>query len=289
MLTFPNAKINIGLNIIEKRSDGFHNIESVFYPVGWCDVLEMIHLTPSPSPYGEGSFIFESTGLPIPGNQANNLIIKAFNLIIEYRKQNKKKHSTFYTLHSALHKNIPMGAGLGGGSADGAFALKMLNEILELNLSVSELQNLARKLGSDCAFFIENHPVFCHQKGDEFEDFDLDLKGKFIVLVNPDIHISTAEAYSGVIPRKPEISLKEALKQPISDWKKTIKNDFEEKLLIKYPTIARLKESLYQHGAIYASMTGSGSTVYGIFENEIDLKNDFPNFAMWQGYLSDRL
>ncbi len=180
-----------------------------------------------------------------------------------------------------------MGAGLGGGSADGAFTLRMLNEVYELKLSNDELKDFARKLGSDCAFFIENRPVFCYDKGDQFEDFELDLKGKYVVLVNPDIHISTAEAYSGVSPKKAEISLKEALKQPISAWKDIIKNDFEEKLLLKYPTIAQVKAYLYEAGAVYASMTGSGSTLYGIFEQAIDLKNTFPNFAVWQGILKN--
>ena len=268
MLTFPNAKINIGLNIIEKRADGFHNIESVFYPVEWCDVLEII-----PSP--ENEVKFQSSGLAIPGNESSNLCLKAWNLL-------QSRISAPPIIH--LHKVIPMGAGLGGGSADGAFTLKMLNEVYDLKLSNDELKDFARKLGSDCAFFIENRPVFCYDKGDQFEDFSLDLKGKYVVLVNPDIHISTAEAYSGVTPRKPEVSLKDALKQPISTWREIIKNDFEEKLLLKYPTIADVKTSLYQSGAMYASMTGSGSTVYGIFDSEINIKDTFPNFAVWQGF-----
>ncbi|WP_064198566.1 MULTISPECIES: 4-(cytidine 5'-diphospho)-2-C-methyl-D-erythritol kinase [Emticicia] len=271
MLTFPNAKINIGLNIVEKRSDGFHNIESVFYPVEWCDALEIL---PNQDQTANEA-IFQSTGLNIPGNESSNLCLKAWHLL-------QDQISTPPTIH--LHKVIPMGAGLGGGSADGAFTLRMLNEVYQLNLSNDQLKDFARKLGSDCAFFIENKPVFCYNKGDEFEDFSLNLKGKFIVLVNPDIHISTAEAYSGVSPQKPEISLKTALSEPISNWKTIVKNDFEEKLLLKYPTIAEVKESLYVAGAVYASMTGSGSTVYGIFENEIDLKNQFPNFAIWQGF-----
>jgi 4-diphosphocytidyl-2-C-methyl-D-erythritol kinase len=271
MLTFPNAKINIGLNITEKRSDGFHNIESVFYPVEWCDALEII-----PNQNADATdAVFQSSGLAIPGNESSNLCLKAWNLL-------KDRISVPPMIH--LHKVIPMGAGLGGGSADGSFMLKMLNEVYELKLSNDELKDFARKLGSDCAFFIENRPVFCYNKGDEFEDFKLDLKGKFVVLVNPDIHISTAEAYSGVSPKKPEIALKTTLSQPISEWKKIVKNDFEENLLLKYPTIAAVKASLYQAGAVYASMTGSGSTVYGIFEQESDLKSSFPNFAMWQGF-----
>ncbi len=273
MLTFPNAKINIGLNIIEKRIDGFHNIESVFYPVEWCDVLEII-----PSP--EKEIKFQSSGLEIPGNESSNLCLKAWHLLQTRISIPRSVPPIIY-----LHKVIPMGAGLGGGSADGAFTLKMLNEIYDLKLSNDELKDYARQLGSDCAFFIENRPVFCYDKGDQFEDFSLDLKGKYVVLVNPDIHISTAEAYSGVSPKKPKISLKEALKQPISTWKEIVKNDFEEKLLVKYPTITDIKASLYQSGAVYASMTGSGSTVYGIFDKEVDLKNAFPNLAIWQGVL----
>jgi 4-diphosphocytidyl-2-C-methyl-D-erythritol kinase len=271
MLTFPNAKINIGLNITEKRSDGFHNIESVFYPVEWCDALEII---PNQNPDAIDA-VFQSSGLAIPGNESSNLCLKAWNLLQERINVPPMIH---------LHKVIPMGAGLGGGSADGAFTLKMLNEVYELKLSNDELKDFARKLGSDCAFFIENRPVFCYNKGDEFENFKLDLKGKFVVLVNPDIHISTAEAYSGVSPKKPEIALKMALSQPISEWKKIVKNDFEENLLLKYQTIAAVKATLYQAGAVYASMTGSGSTVYGIFEQESDLKSSFSNFAMWQGF-----
>jgi 4-diphosphocytidyl-2-C-methyl-D-erythritol kinase len=288
MITFPNAKINIGLNIIEKRSDGFHNIESVFYPVGWKDVLEIspteASVSPNPSSKERG-VLFASSGLEIPGSTENNLILKAYNLInSEFRIQNPE----LIKVH--LHKVIPMGAGMGGGSADGAFALKMFNEIYELGLSNNELRNFARKLGSDCAFFIENKPVFCHQKGDQFEDFDLDLKGMYIVLVNPNIHISTAEAYSGVTPQKPKISLKEALKLPINEWKNVVKNDFEEKLLIKYPTIAQIKQNLYDAQAVYASMTGSGSTVYGIFspltpKGGTRLRQIFNEFSIWEGYL----
>jgi 4-diphosphocytidyl-2-C-methyl-D-erythritol kinase len=269
MLTFPNAKINIGLNIIEKRVDGFHNIESVFYPVEWCDVLEII-------PSTENQAKFQSTGLAIPGNESSNLCLKAYHLL-------ESRISQAPLIH--LHKVIPMGAGLGGGSADGAFTLRMLNEVYDLKLSNDNLKDFARQLGSDCAFFIENRPVFCYGKGDQFEDFALELKGKYIVLVNPDIHISTAEAYGGVSPKRPEMSLKDALKQPISAWKGSVKNDFEEKLLLKYPTIAQVKASLYEAGAIYASMTGSGSTLFGIFEKEIAVNKIFPNFTTWQGVL----
>lgn len=294
MITFPNAKINIGLNIIEKRNDGFHNIESVFYPVQWRDVLEIIvneQGTQNPMQNSSGlqipnSIEFTSSGLEIPGSTDSNLIIKAYKLlepIISQKQETRNQKQETIEIH--LHKVIPMGAGLGGGSADGAFALKMLNEIFELELSNEDLKNYARQLGSDCAFFIENRPVFCYQKGDQFEDFSLDLSNKYIVLVNPSVHISTAEAYSGVTPQIPQISLKETLQQPIKDWREIVKNDFEEKLLIKYPIIAQVKQKLYDSGASYASMTGSGSTVYGIFEQEVNLSDQFGNFATWSGVL----
>lgn len=270
MLIFPNAKINIGLNIVERRSDGFHNIESVFYPIQWQDGLEMVKAK---------TFDFRTTGLPIPGKSESNLIIKALELLRE-----KTGEDVFKSIVH-LHKIIPMGAGMGGGSADGAFALKLANGLFELNLSDEDLQELARKLGSDCAFFIENKPMFCFDKGDQFMETTLDLSGKYIVVVNPDIHISTAEAYAGVQPRKWETGLKRAILQPIEDWKELIKNDFEDSLLGKYPVIQEIKNQLYDLGAAYASMTGSGSTVYGIFNTKTDLKNVFAEFTVWEGEL----
>lgn len=255
MLTFPNAKINIGLNIVEKRVDGFHNIESCFYPINWVDVLEIL---PSKTT------IFKSTGIKIPGNSASNLCLKAYELL--------KADFDLPTFHFHLHKVIPIGAGLGGGSADGAFTLKLLNEINQLGLSYEKLESYAKKLGSDCAFFVENKPKYCFGKGDEFEEISLDLKSKFIVLINPNIHISTAEAYNGINPKKPIENCKEIIKLPIKDWKYKLKNDFEESLFPYYPILPKLKNKLYELGAQYAAMTGSGSTVYGIFENEIDIE-----------------
>jgi 4-diphosphocytidyl-2-C-methyl-D-erythritol kinase len=277
MLLFPNAKINIGLQIIEKRLDGFHNIESCFYPVNWCDVLEVVPAHHHPKGEFHTGVVFTTSGLPILGNENSNLCIKAIKLLNE--------KFPLQGVRGLLHKVIPMGAGLGGGSSDGAFTLKALNELFDLRLTTHDLQDFARKLGSDCAFFIENKPAFCYEKGDKFEDISLNLAGKFIVLVNPALHISTAEAYSGIIPKKSKTSLKDALKLPISQWKGIIQNDFEGKLLLKYPVIAEVKNQLYESGAAYASMTGSGSTVYGIFENEIDLKSKFEDFAVWQGVL----
>jgi 4-diphosphocytidyl-2-C-methyl-D-erythritol kinase len=289
MLSFPNAKINIGLSITEKRPDGFHNLESCFYPVGWSDVLEIMPAK---------KLSFKSTGIEIPGNPETNLCLKAYHLV----SQDFKLPPVM--IH--LHKIVPIGAGLGGGSADCAFTIKTLNDLFELNMSVETMENYARQLGSDCAFFIQNKPKFCFGKGDEFEDINIDLSNKFIVLVNPNIHISTAEAYSGInLTPSPspvergvtssdfsplnrrgaggEVNLKEILQKPVNQWVDVVKNDFEKHLLPKYPAIETIKNSLYTHGAEYASMTGSGSTVFGIFNQEIDLKEVFGDYSIWQG------
>lgn len=269
MILFPNAKINIGLNIVEKRDDGYHNIESVFYPVQWCDALECI-----PS----DTFSYKSTGLTIAGALENNLIYKAYQLLKPYFTVDKEAK-----IH--LHKAIPMGAGLGGGSADGAFALKLFNEVFQAGRTDGELIEMASKLGSDCPFFVVNKPSYVFDRGIKFEQVDLDLSNYFIVLVNPNIHISTQEAYAGVSPQPAEKPLINLIRQPISTWKENIKNDFENRLLDKYKEVAELKEELYKQEALYASMTGSGSTVYGIFDKQIDFKSRFPKYAMWQGPL----
>lgn len=269
MINFPNAKINIGLNITEKRTDGFHNIESVFYPIGWKDALEVAD---------SESFRFVSTGLKISGSKEDNLILKAYNLLKPYLPTEKS-----IAIH--LHKAIPMGAGLGGGSSDGAFALKLLNDFFQLDLTTETLEDLAGKMGSDCPFFIQNKPVFCYDRGIKFKNIELDLSSYFVVLVNPNIHISTAEAYTSVIPGNPKNPLMELIKKPMEEWSNFIFNDFENPLTNKYPIIGKIKEQLYEKGAKYAAITGSGSTVYGIFEQKIDLKNTFNDLSIWQGQM----
>ncbi|WP_031528900.1 4-(cytidine 5'-diphospho)-2-C-methyl-D-erythritol kinase [Dyadobacter crusticola] len=268
MLVFPNAKINIGLNIVEKRPDGFHNIESCFYPVGWKDALEITR---------SESFSAEFDGISIPGNEADNICVKAYQqLAADYDLPPVKIH---------LLKGIPIGAGLGGGSADAAFTIKALNEFFDLNISFEKQLSYARRLGSDCAFFILNQPAYCFGKGDEFEPIDIKLKGKWIVLVNPGIHISTVEAYSGIKPQRSDADLRSLLSKPIGTWKDHVKNDFEATLFPKYALLSEIKEELYKQGALYASMSGSGSTIFGIFEQEADLANDFSQFKIWQGIL----
>lgn len=246
---FPNAKINLGLNITEKRTDGFHNLESVFVPVLWNDELEIIESD-------QTSFV--SSGIEIPGEPNENLCLKAFNLVqSEFKLPPVRIH---------LKKNIPIGAGLGGGSSDAAFVIKGINEMFELNMNVEQMQNFARKLGSDCAFFIKNEPVFAFGKGDEFAPINIDLSNKYLVLVYPNVHVSTAQAYSGVKPKKPEYSLKDIINMPIKDWRSFMKNDFEQSIFKAFPKLYRLKQDLYSSGALYASMSGSGSTIFGIFE-----------------------
>ncbi len=269
MIAFPNAKINLGLRITEKRPDGYHNLQSVFYPVGWCDVLEILPAD---------TLSFKSTGLPIPGDAATNLCRTAYGLL--------KQEFDLPPVRIHLHKVVPIGAGLGGGSADGAFTLRLLNERFGLNCSPEILETYARKLGSDCAFFVKNEPRFCFGKGDEFAETAVSLAGVWAVLVNPGIHISTAEAYASVTPRAPEMDLREALHQPRETWRTTVRNDFETSLLPRYPVVGKIRQHLYETGAFYASMTGSGSTVFGLFSQETDLSSSFPNHSVWQGLLA---
>lgn len=266
MVGFSNAKINLGLNILDKRADGYHNISSVFYPVAWCDILEV---TPA------SHFSLHFTGLPIPGPADQNLITRAWNRI-------KPGHKAV-RIH--LHKLLPMGAGIGGGSSNAAFALKLINQVLELEYSTEDLAEMAGELGSDCPFFIENKPVLCLDRGNRFEPSPLCLKGKQVVMVYPGIHVSTAEAYGGIRPHQPATPLEESLQKPISLWKNEVVNDFEEHILEQYPKIAQVKELLYRSGASYASMTGSGSTVYGIFEQPVSLSHLFPHYTVWEGTL----
>lgn len=266
MVCFPNAKINIGLNVIRKRSDGYHDLESIFYPIALCDVLEVIENHRASEPVE-----FYSTGISIPGNVNDNLCVRAYNLIAkDYQLPKIKIH---------LHKIIPIGAGLGGGSSDAAFFIKLLNEKFELGLSWGEQHNYARQLGSDCSFFITNKPVFAEEKGDKYERVQLDLSGYYLVLVHPNIHVNTAKAYAGLVPKEPVSSLEnDVLKLPVGKWKDIVKNDFEESVFAKFPGVKNVKDVLYRKGAIYASMSGSGSSVYGLFEREINIESEFKDY-----------
>jgi 4-diphosphocytidyl-2-C-methyl-D-erythritol kinase len=235
MVIFPNAKINIGLNITERRADGYHNLETVFYPVKINDVLEIIE---------SDKLSFESTGLPIPGRVEDNLCVKAWHLL-------KKDHD----------------------EPDAAFFIRLMNQTFNLKLSVGQMQDYARKLGADCAFFIENKAVFAFEIGDEFESVKLDLSAYKIVLVMPEVQVSTSEAYRGVKPAEVKISLIELIDMPVANWRKFIKNDFEESIFKNHVEIRGVKAALYEAGALFASMSGSGSSVFGIFNELPDLSH----------------
>ncbi len=254
MVLFPNAKINIGLNIIQKRADGYHDLETIFYPVKMTDILEII----------ESDILkFSSSGATVPGNPNENICLKAWDLL--------SRDYTLPPVHIHLYKNIPAGAGLGGGSADAAFLIRLVNQKFDLKMDVRTMENYASRLGADCAFFIQNKPVFAQGIGNEFEKTDLSLNGLYLVLVMPDLHISTADAFDGIKPVRPMQSLRNLIKLPIGEWKNVVANDFERTIFPKYPLISQIKESLYNSGALYASMSGTGCSVYGIFEQPVKL------------------
>ncbi|MDU1905942.1 MAG: 4-(cytidine 5'-diphospho)-2-C-methyl-D-erythritol kinase [Dysgonomonas sp.] len=268
MISFPNAKINLGLNIVSKREDGYHNLETVFYPIMIKDALEIIV-----SDKGYDSFI--ESGISTGTSPDFNLVMKALKLMREYND------IPFVEVH--LLKKIPFGAGIGGGSADAAFMLKLLNEKFQLGITNDELAKIAAKLGADCPFFIYNRPLFAGGIGELFEEIgDFSLKGYHLVLIKPDIHVSTKDAFALIKPQKPAISLKDIIKKPVVEWKDYMVNDFESSIFPKYPVIQDIKERLYELGAIYASMSGSGSSVYGIFKEKTSLKKEFPDCYIWE-------
>lgn len=259
MITFPNAKINIGLHVVERCPNGYHNLETVFYPVPLEDALE---ITPIYDP--DGCTVLHQSGIAIDGLPEDNLVMKA------YRMLNERFGLPPVAIH--LYKHIPSGAGLGGGSSDAAFMLKLLNSTFSIGLSANELELYAAELGADCAFFIRNQPTFAEGIGNVFSPLHLSLKGFYLALVKPDVFVSTKAAFSNIKPRCPEHPLKETVNLPINQWKSFIINDFEESVFPQYPQIKEIKETLYEQGALYAAMSGSGSSVYGIFDKRPALK-----------------
>ena len=254
MIVFPNCKINLGLHILRKRADGYHDLETVFYPVRFTDILELI---PDRETSG-GPVHYSQTGLQIQGEAADNLCVKAYHLL-------KKDFPELPPVKMHLHKVIPTGAGLGGGSSDAAFTIRLLNDYFKLGLSKEQLLQYALVLGSDCPFFILNKPAFATGRGELLEPVTTDLTSYTLVIVNPGIHVPTAKAFAGIRPALPEKSLKEIIAQPVSSWADELVNDFEKPIFYQYPEIAAIKDELYRAGAVYASMSGSGSTVYGLF------------------------
>lgn len=271
MIKFPSAKINIGLSIVEKRGDGYHNIESIFYPVPVNEVLE-ISLKEN-----NAKTTFTNSGITVDSPVENNLCIKAFRLM--------QDDFNLPNLHIHLHKVIPFGAGLGGGSSDAAYTIKAVNDFFKLQLSIARMKEMAAKIGSDCSFFIENVPSLVKGRGEILKPIDLDLKGLYLVLVKPDIHISTAMAYAGITPKKSEFNLEKISSLPIDKWNGCITNDFEQHIFIKFPLLQEIKEKIYKLGALYASMSGSGSTIYGLFKEEVDVRNKFPGCYIYKKIL----
>jgi len=252
MVFFPNCKINLGLKILRKREDGYHDLETVFYPLAVKDVLEVIR-TESPS------LTFTATGIPIPGGAGGNLVLKAYDLL-------KKDFPQLPPVNIYLHKHIPIGAGLGGGSSDGATMLRLLNVRFHLQLTEDELLEYAALLGSDCPFFILNKPCAAGGRGEKLVPIELDLSGYSFVIVHPGIHISTPWAFSQCVPATGGKSLAAIIRQPVDTWAEELVNNFEKPVLSSYPELSLIKEQLYSRGALYAAMTGSGSSFFGIFE-----------------------
>lgn len=272
MLVFPKAKINLGLFITGKRPDGYHDLETLFYPVNLCDALELVA-----EMKGSGKDELKITGFEITGDPGENIVMKAVKLL--------RKRYSFPSLRIHLHKAIPTGAGLGGGSSDAAFALKAVNRAFNLSVSAEELRLIAADLGSDVPFFIDCQPAFATGRGELLNPVKPFLAGYYAVLVNPGISISTKEAYGSCIPSRPARSLTDLAGNPLSHWKDLIVNDFEKSLFTRYPRIAEIKASLYESGAIFSLMSGSGSTVYGIFHGKPATHPDIAPFVIYSGEL----
>lgn len=271
MIVFPNAKINLGLNVVERRDDGYHNIESLFYPISLNDSLELLFDT------SKDDCTFTSTGLTLDCDEDENLVVKAYALLKErYNIGGVKIH---------LHKTIPSGAGLGGGSSDATFTLKVLNEMFELGINTEELKKLAVQLGADCPFFIDNTPSFISGIGDVIEPANIDLSGYYIAVVKPDLHVPTAAAYKNVTPMMPGLTIGEIMRKDISYWPEFLTNDFEKSVFDEYPEIEEIKRKLNSKGALYVAMSGSGSAVYSIHKREPNI-SDFPkSHFTWKGIL----
>ncbi len=264
MIAFPNCKINLGLNILVRKDDGFHDLETFFFPVNIHDVLEIL-------PSKKNTTKITTSGIS-PGEAENNICLKAYNLL-------KKDYPALPQLKIHLHKAIPLGAGLGGGSSDGVATLQLLNKQFNLNISQKRMLDYALMLGSDCPFFLLNKPAFASGRGETLSPDKTILSGYKIIIVNPGIHISTSEAFKNIVPEIPKKSIQEIITQPVKTWAKELTNDFEKSIFKKYPEIKEIKDSLYNIGAVYASMSGSGSSVFGIFEKEI-----IPQYSPPAGY-----
>jgi len=285
MVVFPHIKVNIGLYITSKRPDEYHNIESVFYPVPWAETLEICDRYETAWESEEivqkaeaGKVRFMSYGIEVPGEVEENLCIKVYQRLDEW--------FNLPAIDVHLLKTLPIGAGLGGGSSDAAFMLKALKEYFNLTLSDKEAMDILAEIGSDCPFFWKDRPMFVFGRGEQMRPIELDLSGYYMLVVNPGIHISTKEAYSGVNPTPPPIDLNLLSTLEVKDWKGLIHNDFEKSIFPNYPEIETMKNEMYSLGAEYAQMTGSGSSVYGLFRKEVDVPQAWQSLSHWQGPLA---
>lgn len=272
MILFSPAKINIGLQILEKREDGFHNIRSLMYPTGLCDIIEIRTM-----PDGSPPFQLVQSGILIDSDSESNLVSRAWSL------QSIETNMPPLSIH--LHKQIPVGAGLGGGSSNASCTLKALNQISPQKISAEQLELLAAQLGSDCPFFLQTNPMMMEGRGEILSRTEVRLEGSFLVMLFPGIQVSTAEAYEGVVPKVPATPLQKLISEPAELWKDLIQNDFESTVCTKYPLIRELKEALYRAGAYYASMSGSGSSIYGIFRKQSRLPEELRRYLIWEGPL----
>ena len=262
MITKPIAKINLGLNVVEKRSDGYHNLETVFYPVQIEDALEVYPMDPEfPSEY---DCDLKVTNITIDGDEQRNLVIRAYKLL-------KADFPTLPRIHAHLYKGIPTQAGMGGGSSDCGFMITLLNDMFQLGLTDQQMIDYAARLGADCAFFILNRPCYAEGIGEKLQPIDLDLKGWYLSLVRPDIPVSTREAFALIKPHYPEVNCREVVKQPVESWRDTLVNDFEGSVFAVHPELGAVKDRLYDLGATYAAMSGSGSTLFALSRQPLNL------------------
>jgi 4-diphosphocytidyl-2-C-methyl-D-erythritol kinase len=276
MITFPIAKINLGLNVVERRPDGYHNLETVFYPVPIRDALEVTTMDPQfPSPY---DCDLKVTNISIEGDEQRNLVVRAYQLL-------KQDFPQLPRIHAHLHKAIPTQAGMGGGSSDCAYMIRLLNEQFQLGLSTQQMQQYAARLGADCAFFILSQPAYAEGIGERLEPIALNLSQYWIAVVRPDIPVPTKEAFSLVHPRHPEKNCRDVVMQPIETWRQDLVNDFEQSVFTLHPEIGAIKQQLYSLGAVYAAMSGSGSAVFGLFREDIKIGEHFPEMFTYCGRL----
>ena len=277
MITFPVAKINLGLNVVEKRADGYHNLQTVFYPVPIMDALEIVPMSDGfPS---DVDCDLKVTNITIEGDEQRNLVVRAYQLL-------KADYPELPRVHAHLWKGIPTQAGMGGGSSDCGYMIRLLNETFDMGLSSEQMQQYAARLGADCAFFIESRACYAEGIGERLQPIDLDLSGWHIGVVRPDIPVPTKEAFSRIHPHYPALNCRDVVKQPVETWSNRLTNDFEESVFVLHPEIGAVKEQLYKMGATYAAMSGSGSALFGLFKEEPDaLRQTFPDMFTFSGVL----